>query len=222
MARRLTHYEVLGVDEKAGYDAIRTAWHKVARRTHPDRNPGDERALRMFKRSSEAWDVLSDEDLRRAYDATLCPSDAITEYTPKCRLCGAAVLVAGQELCVRCSIVERVPKRRASTTTSGPATETVQVDFEDILGSRSNAARDYEQPMPEGAGSMALLEALLVDASVRQAFKGGDSGGKRSVIEVQRGKTKLRIEVDPESLRAFQENLKTSWRIFKVVRDLIG
>jgi curved DNA-binding protein CbpA len=221
MGTRLTHYQIFGLEEKADLEQIRAAWHRIAKKTHPDRNPGNERALRLFKRAAEAWDVLSDPDLRHAYDATLHPPET-TPNTPKCKLCSAPVLVLGQELCVRCSIVERVPRRRTTTTKGAANSPTVEVDFEDVLGSRSRAARDYEQPIPDGSGSMFLLEALLVDASAREAFAGGEASGRRSVIEVQQGKTKVRIEVDPDSLRAFHNNLKTSWKIFKVVRDIIG
>jgi len=68
MAARRDPYSVLGVDKKATADDIKKAYRKLARKYHPDRNPGDEGAEERFKEISEAHDVLSDPDKRAAYD----------------------------------------------------------------------------------------------------------------------------------------------------------
>ncbi|MDQ3850806.1 MAG: molecular chaperone DnaJ [Actinomycetota bacterium] len=62
------HYQALGVDRKASADEIKKAYRKLARQYHPDRNPGDARAEERFKEISQAHDVLSDPDKRKAYD----------------------------------------------------------------------------------------------------------------------------------------------------------
>jgi molecular chaperone DnaJ len=62
------YYELLGVPRKAGAKDIRTAFRKLARKYHPDLNPGDKSAEEKFKQLQEAYDVLSDPKKRQMYD----------------------------------------------------------------------------------------------------------------------------------------------------------
>ena len=62
------YYEVLGVDKNADDAAIKKAYRVLAKKYHPDMNPGDEAAAEKFKEASEAYAVLSDADKRRKYD----------------------------------------------------------------------------------------------------------------------------------------------------------
>ncbi len=67
MAKR-DYYEVLGVEKAASEDDIKKAYRKAAMKFHPDRNPGDKTSEEKFKEVSEAYEVLSDENKRAAYD----------------------------------------------------------------------------------------------------------------------------------------------------------
>ena len=68
MAKR-DYYEVLGISRSAPDLEIKRAFKKLARKFHPDVNPGDKRAEERFKEISEAYAVLSDKEKRRKYDA---------------------------------------------------------------------------------------------------------------------------------------------------------
>src|SRR5258708_4356538 len=71
------YYEILGVKKSASADDIRKAFRKLARKYHPDVNPGDKVAEERFKAMSEANDVLSDPKKRKIYDQLGYYSDNI-------------------------------------------------------------------------------------------------------------------------------------------------
>src|SRR2546430_17084458 len=62
------YYELLGVPRKATAKDIRTSFRKLARKYHPDLNPGDKSSEEKFKQLQEAYDVLSDAKKRQVYD----------------------------------------------------------------------------------------------------------------------------------------------------------
>src|SRR6201998_4885186 len=75
------YYAILGVKKKATPEEIRKAFRKLARKYHPDVNPGDKKAEEKFKEISEATDVLSDAKKRKIYDQVGFYSDNIDPAT---------------------------------------------------------------------------------------------------------------------------------------------
>ncbi|MEZ4606533.1 MAG: J domain-containing protein [Deinococcales bacterium] len=68
------YYHILGVDYDADITSIRSAYRKLAKEMHPDRNPGDPFAKELFQRVNEAYQVLSDSRRRNDYDHELYQS----------------------------------------------------------------------------------------------------------------------------------------------------
>ncbi|MCQ2486671.1 MAG: molecular chaperone DnaJ [Clostridia bacterium] len=68
MADKRDYYEVLGVDKSSSSDEIKKAYRKLAKKYHPDLNPGDAEAEKNFKEVNEAYEILSDSDKKAKYD----------------------------------------------------------------------------------------------------------------------------------------------------------
>ena len=68
IAYKRDYYEVLGVDKNADEATLKKAYRQLAKKYHPDVNPGDKEAEAKFKEATEAYSILSDPDKRKQYD----------------------------------------------------------------------------------------------------------------------------------------------------------
>jgi curved DNA-binding protein len=176
MAPARDFYEVLGVPRTASQDEIQRAYRKLARKHHPDvsKEPSSEET---FKQVSEAYDVLSDPDTRKRYDA----------FGPDFRRVGEDVDAEAYSRATRARAGSGAGGRAGAGTGRGfPA----DVDLEDLLGSMfgggAGRGRAAWGPIP-GADQESELEV-----SVAEAYQ----GGRRSVtIQGPEGTRTLQVRI---------------------------
>src|ERR1700687_3979707 len=89
------YYGILGIKKTATADEIRKAFRKLARKHHPDVNPGDKKAEEKFKEISDANDVLSDPKKRKIYDHLGFYSDNIDPAAAEAYARGGATGAGG-------------------------------------------------------------------------------------------------------------------------------
>ena len=68
MAAKRDLYEVLGISKTADEKTIKKAYRKLAKKYHPDMNPGDKTAEQKFKEATDAYNILNDPEKRKLYD----------------------------------------------------------------------------------------------------------------------------------------------------------
>ena len=74
----MNYYEILDVSRVATYEEIKAKYRKLALKYHPDRNPDNKKAEEMFKKISEAYEILGDKEKRKKYDEKINNN---TKYT---------------------------------------------------------------------------------------------------------------------------------------------
>lgn len=78
-----TYYSILGIGENASEETIKCEYRKLAKKYHPDTNPGDKWAEEKFKEAGDAYEVLGNSDKRKAYDLKLSKARGQRKPQPK-------------------------------------------------------------------------------------------------------------------------------------------
>ena len=136
-ASKHDYYETLGVARDAKEDEIRKAYRKLARKYHPDLNPGDKAAEERFKKVQEAYDILSDAKKRQMYDQYGFYSDNIPPGGPGGGP-GAGAGAGRPEHGLRRLRFFRIrePERRRRQTGAGGSAGAFQDIFSQLFGGR--------------------------------------------------------------------------------------
>src|ERR1041384_7311308 len=157
------YYEVLGVKRDASDDDVKKAYRKLARKFHPDLNPGDKAAEERFKELQEAYDVLSDAENRKLYD----------QYGENWRAVKAG---AG---------VPPPPGQRPTQGTAGGAGGFDFSDFEfGSFGGRGSAGFDIFEELFGGAGrgrSARRGRGQDVEAELEVSLEDAHRGARRTI-----------------------------------------
>jgi curved DNA-binding protein len=157
------YYEVLGVKREASEDQIRQAYRKLARKHHPDLNPGDKAAEEKFKEINEANEVLSDPEKRKRYDQLGANWRDGAEFTPP---------PGWGQVNVEFGDLRDIFGGAAGTAAGGPGG--AFSDFFEMLfgGSRDAGAAESRRARPRGRTRGQDAEAEM-EIALEDAHRGG-------------------------------------------------
>jgi DnaJ-class molecular chaperone len=136
------YYELLGVSSVAPAEEIRAAYRQRASLFHPDRNPGDSEVAKLFCEISHAYDVLSDDSRRHAYDAMYRRYGSESLLDALSADLGAAMEIFGQVVAL---FEVSEPKKRSECTTCAGTGET-RIEIGPLVVSRSCPDCEVENP----------------------------------------------------------------------------
>jgi DnaJ-class molecular chaperone len=119
------YYELLGVSSVAPVEEIRAAYRQRASLFHPDRNPGDSEVAKLFCEISHAYDILSDDSRRHAYDAMHGRYGSESLFDSLAADLGAAMEIFGQVAAI--FEVSEPKKRSECTTCAGTGEATIEL-----------------------------------------------------------------------------------------------
>ena len=219
------YYQVLGISKNADADEIKKAYRKLARKYHPDLNPGDKSAEARFKEVNEAQEVLSDPEKRRKYDryGQYWQQVGSTGTPPSGGKTG--VDVDGFDFSQYGNFedfINEVLGRTGSTRTSSYRRTASSGGFGGFNGGfNSNYANDIPAPDSEAAIVLSFSEAFngtqkqfrIGNETVKVRIPAGAKTGSRlrikgkgqtSAFGGKRGDLYLNIELQPHSLFEFQ------------------
>jgi molecular chaperone DnaJ len=158
-AAKKDYYETLGVPRGADGDEIRKSYRKLARKYHPDLNPGDKAAEERFKKVQEAYDVLSDDDKRKVYDqyGFYSPNIPPNGGGPGPGAGGGGPNFSGFDFS------EYLRQQQRQGATGSPGAESEGFRFRDIFGDLFGGGGGKRAAAPEPERGADLEYALNVD-----------------------------------------------------------
>lgn len=187
------YYKILGIKRDAKPDEIKKAYRRLARKYHPDVNPGDKSAEDRFKEMSEAFDVLSDPKKRTVYDR-------FGEYSDN--LANAAANAGAGSAYTRGTPFDFSGFDWGSTTTStgGGSTGSIRDIFADLFGGKTEREPPRPQPqrgvdieMPLSLSFEEAITGLTTNLTVNRSDQcsrchgAGDTGGAPAICPTCKG-----------------------------------
>ncbi|MBD0373591.1 MAG: molecular chaperone DnaJ [Pyrinomonadaceae bacterium] len=155
------YYQLLGVKRDAKPEEIKKAYRRMARKYHPDVNPGDKSAEERFKKITEAHDVLSDPKKRKVYDRFGQYSDNLADAAARGATPGGGGRTApGFDF-------EGFDWGSASSSSGGGGGTSFRDIFADLFGGGGKAEREPPRPQPQKGADIEMPLALSFEEAVR-------------------------------------------------------
>jgi len=154
------YYQILGIKRDAKPDEIKKAYRRLARKYHPDVNPGDKAAEERFKLMSEAHDVLSDPKKRSVYDRFGQYSDNLAD---------AAARGAGPSSGGRTSPgfdFSGFDWSTSGSTSSGGGSSSFRDIFADLFGGGASKEKEPPRPQPQRGADIEMPLALSFEEAI--------------------------------------------------------
>ena len=154
------YYKVLGIKRDAKPEEIKKAYRRMARKHHPDVNPGDKSAEERFKLITEAHDVLSDPKKRKVYDRFGKYSDNLADAAAQGAGPGAGRTSPGFDF-------EGFDWGSASSSSPGGGGTSFRDIFADLFGGAGKQEREPPRPQPQKGADIEMPLALSFEEAVR-------------------------------------------------------
>ncbi|REJ79253.1 MAG: molecular chaperone DnaJ [Acidobacteria bacterium] len=160
MAKKKDYYKLLGVNKDAKGPEIKKAYRRLARKYHPDVNPGDKAAEEKFKEIQEAYDVLSDEKKRKVFDRFGYYADNLDPDSPFGA--GAGAGAGGFDF----SGFSWDPGTSSGKTTEPGGSSSFRDIFSDLFGGSGQAQAEAPRPLPKKGQDIEIPLALKFEEAV--------------------------------------------------------